>query len=235
MPVALDARHLTAELMDDPGIDPAVLDSALVGLARINAWSRAAAKLAAPILELARNTSGRPLRILDVACGGGDVPIRLHKAATAAGLSIEIEGCDNHPVAVAHATRAAEQCGVGIRFFLHDILSDPLPEGYDVVTSSLFLHHLSDDEAVVALRRMAAAGQRVIVSDLVRSRFTLLQVWIACHTLTRSRVNWYDGPVSVRAAFQPHEAAAIAARAGLVDVVVARCRPCRFLLTGRAG
>ncbi|HEY2786808.1 MAG TPA: methyltransferase domain-containing protein [Fimbriiglobus sp.] len=235
MPVEFDTRHLTAELMDNLGIAPAVLDSALVGLAHINAWTRSTACLAGPVLNQVRKTPGRTFRILDVASGAGDVPIRLYRAATAAGLSLEIDGCDVQPHAVSHANRMAKRCGSRVRFFRHDVLREPLPAGYDAVTCSLFLHHLTDGEAVTLLRRMADAGRVVYVCDLVRSRTTFLLVWIACHTLTRSRVNWSDGPASARAAFKPLEAAALAERAGMTDVVVARRRPCRFLLTGRKG
>ena len=235
MAVNLAVRHPTRERMDDPALPPAELGDALGGLARLNAWTRSAAGLSRRIRALARLTPDRPLRVLDIASGGGDVPIRIERAVAMAGFHIEVDGCDVQPVAVEFATRAANRVRSHARFFVHDVLRDPLPDGYDVVMSSLFLHHLSDDEAVFALRRMAAAGRVVFVTDLVRSRLALAQVWLACRLLTRSRVNWLDGPVSVRAAFTPAEAAALSRRAGWVDISVTRRRPCRFLLTGRAG
>jgi 2-polyprenyl-3-methyl-5-hydroxy-6-metoxy-1,4-benzoquinol methylase len=232
---SLVVRMPTRERMDDPALPPVELADALDGLARLNAWARSAAGLTGRILDLARQTPVRRIRVLDVASGGGDVPIRIERAVVAAGLPIEVDGCDVQPAAVEHATRAAARRSSKARFFVHDVVRDPLPGGYDVVTSSLFLHHLSDDEAVIALRRMAAAGRAVLVTDLVRSRSALLQVWIACRLLTRSRVNWHDGPASVRAAFTPAEAATLAKKADWADVAVTRRRPCRFLLTGRAG
>jgi len=231
----LAVRTPTRERMDDPALPPAELADALDGLSRLNVWTRSAAGITARILDLAGRSRGRPLRVLDVASGGGDVPIRLERAVAAAGIQIEVDGCDVQPTAVEYATRAAARRNSHARFFVHDVVRDPLPGGYDVVTSSLFLHHLSNDDAVTALRRMAAAGRVVFVTDLVRSRMALLQVWIACRLLTRSRVNWHDGPASVRAAFTPVEAADLAKRAGWADVALTKRRPCRFLLTGRAG
>jgi 2-polyprenyl-3-methyl-5-hydroxy-6-metoxy-1,4-benzoquinol methylase len=235
MAASLAVRMPTRERMDDPTLPPAELAGALDGLARLNAWARAAAGITGRILDLARQSPDRPIRVLDVASGGGDVPIRIERTVTAAGHPIDVDGCDLQPTAVEYATRAAERRNSNARFFVHDVVRDPLPGGYDVVTSSLFLHHLSNDDAVTALRRMATAGRVVLVTDLVRSRTALLQVWIACRLLTRSRVNWDDGPASVRAAFTPAEATELAKRAGWADVIVARRRPCRFLLTGRAG
>ena len=43
---------------------------------------------------------GSPIRVLDVASGGGDVPIALAKRASRAGIHVEIEGCDVSPEAV---------------------------------------------------------------------------------------------------------------------------------------
>jgi hypothetical protein len=82
---------------------------------------------------------------------------------------------------------------------------------------------------------MREAGSAVAVNDLTRSRAGLVLVWAACRLLTRSPVVHFDGPVSVRAAFTPREALALAERAGLAGATVVRRRPCRFLLTwGRA-
>ena len=117
-------------------------------------------------------------------------------------------------------------------FFTHDAIRDPLPDGFDVVTCSLFLHHLSDDDAGTVLRRIKdAAGRLVLVNDLARSRFNFLAVWLACHLTTRSRVVRFDGPASVRSAFTPAEAAALAGRAGMTGATVSHRFPCRFLLS----
>jgi 2-polyprenyl-3-methyl-5-hydroxy-6-metoxy-1,4-benzoquinol methylase len=215
--------------MDDPGLDPAEHRRALRGLARINRWSRSAAILWPVLRGVAKRVTGRPVRVLDVATGAGDVPVALWKRATATGLPVEIDACDVSPTALGHATAAAN--GTGVRFFRHDVLADPLPGGYDLVTCSLFLHHLSEPDAVSVLRRMREAGTAVAVNDLARSQLGFVLVWAACRLLTRSRVVHFDGPVSVRAAFTPREALTLAERAGLNGATVERRRPCRFLLT----
>ncbi|MFO0799898.1 MAG: methyltransferase domain-containing protein [Gemmataceae bacterium] len=221
---SLARRERVPELMDDPALDPAEHRRALVGLARLNRVSDSPGVLWPAIRELAR---GGPLRVLDVATGSGDVPRALAARAARAGLPVTVAGCDISPTAIDAARTAAP----GLPYFVHDVLRDPLPAGYDVVTCSLFLHHLSDDDAVTLLRRMAAAaGRRVLVNDLARSRFNYLSVWAACRLLTRSAVVRFDGPASVRSAFTPAEAAALARRAGLTGAAVRGRFPCRFLL-----
>lgn len=217
--------------MDDPGLDPAEHRRALQGLARINRWSRSAAILWSVLRDVAKRVTGRPVRVLDVATGAGDVPVSLWKHATAARLSVEVEACDVSPIALAHATESAKETSV--RFFRHDVLNDPLPDGFDLVTCSLFLHHLSETDAVTVLQRMKDAGGTVAVNDLSRSRAGFVLAWAACRVLTRSPVVHFDGPVSVRAAFTPREALVLAERAGLSGASVASRWPCRYLLTWR--
>lgn len=236
MPVlsALACRERVPELMDDPGLDPGEHRRALSGLARINRVSGSAGVLWPAIRQLARERSGKPLRVLDVATGSGDVPIRLWWKATDARVPLVVNGCDISPTAVAAAARNAEQAGTLAEFFVHDAIRQPLPAGYDVVTCSLFLHHLSEEDAIALLRRMAdAAGALVLVNDLARSRFNYLAVWVACHALSRSRVVRFDGPASVRSAFTPREALGLAEKAGLAGATVRWRFPCRFLLTWR--
>lgn len=233
MLASLSHRAVVPELMDDPGLDPAEHHRALNGLARINRWSRSTTILWPVLREVANRISGRPVRALDVATGAGDVPVGLWKRAKAAGVSVEIEACDVSPTALSHALVSAG--GAAVRFFRHDVLADPLPGGFDLVTCSLFLHHLSEPDAVTVLRRMKEAGTAVAVNDLSRSRSGYLLVWAACRLLTRSPVVHFDGPVSVRAAFTPREALALAERAGLSGSQVEPRWPCRLLLTwGRA-
>ncbi|MFM8702286.1 MAG: hypothetical protein ACKOHG_00140 [Planctomycetia bacterium] len=68
-----------AELMDDPSLATADHLHALSALARINAFSGTAPQLAAAIRRLtaAALPLDRPLEIVDVACGGGDVTLAL--------------------------------------------------------------------------------------------------------------------------------------------------------------
>jgi hypothetical protein len=225
------SRHLRPEVMDQPGLDPGKHRQALHSLRRINFWSGSAGILWPPLAALA-SAAGRPVRVLDVAAGGGDVPIRLWHRARRAGLPITIDGCDVSPVAVEHATRQAERDGAAVSFFVADALAGDLPSGYDAVVCSLFLHHLTEEHAVGLLRRMsAAAGRLVLVNDLLRSRFGLLLARVVTRLLSRSEVVHVDGPRSVEGAFTIAEAHEMAERAGLGGVTVVRRWPCRFLLS----
>lgn len=227
--MSLTRRHRQPELMDDPALDPAEHRRALADLARINAVSGSANVLWPPLRRLAKGLN-RPLKVLDVATGSGDVPAELHRRAVRTGLPIEFAGCDLSPLAVEVASRA----GSAVPVFPLDVLRDPLPAGYDVFTCSLFLHHLDESDAVALLCKMRAANPRLIlVNDLERSRFNYWAVWAASRLLSRSRVVHADGPLSVRGAFTVGEMEQMADAAGLHGATVRAKFPCRLLLEWR--
>ncbi|MGC8641736.1 MAG: methyltransferase domain-containing protein [Isosphaeraceae bacterium] len=230
-------RRRRPEIMDQPNLDRDEHVRALVGLHRINVLSRTASILWPEIARLAgaRTRTGKPLRILDVATGGGDTPLALARRAQRVGLPVEIDGCDISAQAIDYARSKAETTGTPVRFFQHNALDERLPAGYDVICCSLFLHHLAEDEAIGLLKQMAsAAGSLVLVDDLIRSRQGYLLAVIACHVLSRSRIVRNDGPVSVAAAYTPDEALALAERAGLSGAVLKRHWPRRFLVSWSA-
>jgi SAM-dependent methyltransferase len=229
----LEQRQLRPEVMDQPGLDPAQHARALGGLARINWWSRSAGILWPALLRQARATSA-PMRVLDLATGAGDLPIRLSRIARRNGMRLQIEGCDVSAVAVEYARRRAEEAGADVRFFVHDALTGPLLSGYDVAMSSLFLHHLLREQALAFLARMAEqAHYLALVNDLVRSSAGLLLAHVGTRLLSRSWVVHTDGPRSIEGAFTVAELRNLADEAGLAGAEVARRWPCRMLLTWR--
>lgn len=233
--IAADRR---AELMDDPALPQAEHHHALDALATLNAVSLTAGSLARGVIRLAdpRPLDGRPLRLIDVACGGGDVTLGL-AARLAAGLHtpdgtsrpVELVGLDISERAVGRARRLAACRGNhAVTFEVRDVVRDGCPP-CDIAVSSLFLHHLADDHAVGVLRAMAQAAVGGVVSDLVRSRLGLALATLGTTLLSTSRVARIDGPLSVRAARTPAEYAALATRAGLA-ATVRRVWPERVLI-----
>ncbi len=228
-------RRRVPELMDQPGLSEQMHQQALCGLHRVNWLSRSCEILWPSILELAEHLDRRPLRILDIASGGGDVTLRMARRAKRVGIDVEVDGCDVNRFAVMHARRQALAARVNtVGFFELDALTGPLPDDYDVVMCSLFLHHLDESNAARLLRRMSAAARHlVLVNDLRRTRTGYLLAWVGCRLLTRSRIVHADGPLSVAAAFTIDEVSEVAQQAGLAHAAVSRHWPQRFLLTWR--
>jgi len=217
--------------MDQVGLPAMEHAKALAGLTRLNWISGSSKILRPPLAKLAHLHARKTLRVLDLACGGGDVTIDLAKWARRARYSIEFVACDVSDLALNIGRKKAKESGQTIEFFQADVLSTDLPAGFDAIMCSLFLHHLKDLDAERLLRRMGrAAGSLVLVNDLVRSPQGYLLAWWASRVLTRSEIVQSDGPLSVEGAFTSSEALALATRAGLIEATISRHWPQRYLL-----
>ncbi len=218
--------------MDDPDLDRTRHLQALRALARINRVSFAGLRVYREILTIGRSRPG-PVRVLDVACGGGDVLVDVANRLRGSGLAVELRGCDVSEVAL-EAARLAVPRGADVDFLEADVIDGDIPGGHDLVCSSLFLHHLTDEAASQLLRRMAAVtAHTVLVQDLRRTRLGYLFAWVGLHTLTRSDVARSDGLVSVRAAFTLPEAEQLCSEAGLSGASVSRAWPQRYTIRWR--
>ena len=230
---ALNQRDRQPEVMDQPELDPAEHARALRGLRRINAISRSSLGLLRSLQAL-HSTASKPISVLELACGGGDIAIDLDRMARRSGLALEIRACDLNPEAIRLA-RANAQCRGGqVEFSVADALAEPGQDRVDVVYCTLFAHHLPDDAVVSLFRVMAArANHLVIVDDLIRSRLGYALAWAGTRLLSRSWVVHTDGPLSVRAAFTPQELLKLAERAGLSGAELQRFWPERQRLIWR--
>lgn len=232
---ALEQRARLPELMDQPGLDEQVHHEALRALGITNAFSLISGSLWRGLVELGAPWNSEPVRVLDIACGGGDNLRRLANLARCRGVPFKAQGCDISPAAVDYAQAATQDASItNVHFACLDALQDPLPQDFDVIMCTLFLHHLTEPDVVDMLQRMAAVARRgVLVDDLVRTRFGYALAWAGGRLLTRSSIVHTDGPLSVRASFTVDEFRALAERAELRGAVIRRHWPQRFLFAWR--
>ncbi|MGE3182998.1 MAG: methyltransferase domain-containing protein [Phycisphaerae bacterium] len=226
-------RRLEPEIMDDPALDADEHEAALRGLSRLNVISRSVAPFWRRIEPLLRATQ-QPLTLIDLACGGGDLAIGLARRAHDRRLPLRVTGCDFSGRAIAFSRRRAASLHVNADFFEMDVLRDRVPRAYDIVVNSLFVHHLTRQQAISFLRSAAAVANRLLlVDDLIRSRGGWVAAQAATKLVSRSAVVRQDGPQSVRAAFTTSEFSALARESGLQNAEVCRHWPFRQMLEFR--
>ena len=225
------------ELMDDPALNQAEHDQALTALARINWISSTATQLGRRVVRLlatARSTHCGPVRIIDIACGGGDLTTAVARyLGRRLEQPVEVLGLDVSERAIGWARQrhASSSQSATITFAQADIVCDGCPP-CDVAIHSLFLHHLDDDAAIELLRGMAAAVTAGgVFSDLIRSRLGLLLAHVGTTMLARSRVARVDGPLSVKAARTVVEYRQLLSIAGLPHAQIDRTWPERVCVS----
>ena len=100
------------------------------------------------------------------------------------------------------------------------------------------IYHTGDEKAVVGVADVTSApyadpkegDERLVVVDLRRTAMGLALAYLASRVATSSDVVRYDAPASVRSAYTPEEALALAERAGLRSATVRRVWPQRYVL-----
>lgn len=227
-----NSRLRQPEVMDQPGLLPQAHHVALRVLQRVNWLSRTPTVIWKEIARHARRD--RPLRVLDLACGGGDVALQISRRALHEGISLSVTGADMSETAIGFAREQAArhpELKGRLEYVTLDVLRDPFPADFDIIYCTLFLHHLDEPEAVHVLRKMhEAARVSVLVDDLRRTGLGYAMAWVVSRTLTRSPVVRVDGPISVRGAFTIKEAVTLAQQAGWAGVEAHNHWPQRFLM-----
>ena len=174
----------------------------------------------------------RPLRIVDVGCGYGDMLRRVDSWAKQCGLTVSLTGIDLNPDAI-RAAQAVTLPQQNIRFVAGDAFSAELGE-IDVVVSSLLTHHLEEPEIVRFLAWMEATT-RVgwFVNDLHRKSFPYRAFRAMAAVLPLHPFPQHDGLVSIRRSFRREDWERLCAAAGVgAEARIVAYRPAR-LCVGR--
>jgi ubiquinone/menaquinone biosynthesis C-methylase UbiE len=215
-------RRETEELLDRAGHDPAELAANLQDIRTVNRLAGGVATVLCHLPGLLGHLpGGRPVEILDLATGGGDIPLSLAAWAERQGRPLHLTVTDRSPEILAEARRTLGDVP-GVTFSVCDARAVPMPErSFDVVLCSLSLHHFAPGEAVQVLRemdRLSCTG--FIVNDIRRCLAGYVAAWAASRVATRNRLTRHDMPLSVLRAYTPDELRALLRQAGIRDASV---------------
>jgi ubiquinone/menaquinone biosynthesis C-methylase UbiE len=146
-------------------------------------------------------------------------------------FDVRIVGVDRHAETVA-AAREADERDARFTIVRGDALAVPFADGsFDYALCSMFLHHLSDDEAVTVLSEMGRLSRRgVIAADLLRHRRAY--AWVRALTVFSNPIVRHDAAVSVAQAFTREEVLVLRELAGLGFAGYYRHFGHRFVLAG---
>jgi SAM-dependent methyltransferase len=116
------------------------------------------------LLDLAAPAHGED--VLDVGCGTGTLAIAIHRMVSPG----RVHGIDASHEMIEFAKKKAAKVGADIDLRVALIEALPFPDGsFDLVTSSLMLHHLPDDlkrTGLAEIRRVLKPGGRFLAMDL---------------------------------------------------------------------
>ena len=204
--------------MDQP-CSREVLRACLRDIARTNRWTLGYR----PVLHWLNDVAAAlapldgPLRILDVGCGYGDLLRRVEQWAQARGLAVALTGLDLNPDATAIAAEASPASS-RIQWVTADVLTYSPPSPPHLVVSSLFTHHLAEEQIIRFLRWMEEHAQLGwFINDLSRAPIPYHLFCVFAKLMRLHPFVQYDGPVSIARSFIPAEWNSMCAAAGLRD------------------
>ena len=201
--------------MDAHDVDPRELGRALKFIRRVNSllgYTRATLRHLERFSR--RWKRGERITIIDFATGSADIPRAILKWAERRGFDIRIVGVDLH-AATAHIAAEQNDDDPRLRIVQCDVLNLPFDAGsFDYALTAMFLHHLSDEDAVAVLKAMNRVARRgIVAADLLRTRRAYR--WISLFTAFSSEMIRHDARVSVAQAFSKQEVLRLRDAAGL--------------------
>lgn len=208
-------RSDAAELMDTDCTDVGDYARCLADLAQVNAVTLARRPTLAFLdRAMRRRAPGEAISVFDVAYGHGDMLRTIARWAGRRGRAVRLGGVDLNPDAAAAARRASP--GLALDLASGDVLGFEPAAPYDYIVSSLFTHHLTDDQVVAFLVWMERhAGHGWFVNDLHRHALPYHGFRVLARAMRWHRFVRHDGPVSIARAFRQTEWRMLLQRAGV--------------------
>ncbi len=158
---------------------------------------------------------GRPLEVVDVGSGYGDLLRLLDAWATRNQVKVQLTGVDSNPWSRQAAAEAAPH-GRHVQWITADAFAYQPPRGIDVIVSSQFTHHLPNPLVVKFLRWMEASARLGwFVNDLHRHAVPFHFFRHFAKLAGFHRVVQYDGLVSIARSFTVADWEALLAEAGI--------------------
>ena len=195
----LSQRSSQPELMDTQTVSYEQFRHCLREMETINNWTLAYG----PTLRwLKRISQSKPLStIIDVGSGGGDMLRHIVRQSSECTSDTQFIGIDLNP----WSKKAAEEwsCYMPIHFETGDVFDfEPTQHG-DVIISSLFAHHLNDEQLVQFLQWMERHATRGwFINDLHRHWLPYYFIKASTRLLSRNPLIKHDAAVSVSRAFR---------------------------------
>lgn len=225
----LSVTPLGVELLDDPAADPGTVMRSLRNIARSNRWFGGAAAVRHGLERVLRGVSpARPLTLLDLGTGSGDLPRHAVRWARGQGFELRPVGMELSRTAAAMARRSGLPCAVACA-------GAPPVRGkaVDLVLVSQVAHHLDRDSSIRLIRICDALARiGVVLADLRRGHLAALAFAVGARALRFDPVTIADGLTSIRRGYTSGELRALLAAAG-VSARVARRPGYRLVATWR--
>ena len=203
-------RSLEKELLDGEDIDYKDISRNLQELDFINAHLGGHAITISGFKKLLGKRT--KISVCEIGCGGGDNLNALEIYCRKKGIEVEFIGIDINAECIEYARSNTRDKNT--LFIVDDYKKVQFDKKPDILFSSLFCHHFSDDELVEMLQWMktyAAVG--VFINDLQRHPLAYYAIRLLTKCFSKSYLVRNDAPLSVLRGFKKKDWISLFARA----------------------
>ncbi|HUC80227.1 MAG TPA: methyltransferase domain-containing protein [Flavisolibacter sp.] len=195
-------RSYKKELLDGANIPFSDIRRNMQELDTINRLLGGHAITQAGVAALLQNTTPKKqILIVEIGCGGGDNLRAIETWAQKKKLSVSLTGVDMNSECIAFAESV--EANKGISFVHSDYRQATFTTKPDIVFSSLFCHHFTDDEMMQQLQWMqqnSALG--FFINDLHRHPLAYYSIKALTALFSKSYLVKNDAPLSVQRGFK---------------------------------
>jgi len=182
--------------------------------------------------EIEANDIGE-FSVLDVGCGSGELLRYIAEFARDSVRTARLTGIDLNEIS-ASIMRNASHDFPEISSFRGDAFRLPFADGaFDYAISSLFFHHLTDEQIPLVLNEMSRVARcGIYVIDLHRHPMAYVLYKLFCVVFRISPLVRHDGSLSILRGFRPAELLDLLKSSNLRLKKIERTAPYRIVISG---
>lgn len=230
-----ETRSLKLERIDTGDYTPEEYERFLHDIRLVNRFAGDRRALKKTLLREIEKENLKEFSVLDVGAGSGELLREAGKFARQKNKTAHLFGLELNARS-ADAILEESKHFAEIKSVQANALNLPFAgKTFDYAISSLFTHHLTDEQIVKTLSEMKRVTRRkIFVIDLYRHRNAYFFYKIFCVAFRISPLVRHDGSLSILRSFKPGELKELGSRAGFENISVRKIFPFRLVLEARS-
>lgn len=210
-------RSFQKELLDNPSMPFEEIQLNMKELNTINSLLGGHKITISGLRKLVSGVEDFPVAVMEIGCGGGDNLKALRTWSLKRNSVFLFSGVDINPFCISFAKQAFPEAA----YFVADYRQLDLEELPDILYSSLFCHHFTDDELVEQLSWMYRHCKLgFFINDLHRHWLAYYSIRLLTAVFSRSRLVKHDAPLSVKRGFRRADWIRLLQKAGISDAEI---------------
>lgn len=204
--IDFSTRSTEAEAMDDPAVGTEALHAVFEDLNRTNTILGGQRITLNAVKKMMEDNPSTGYTICDMGCGDGDLLRRLAFQCRHMPVKTRFIGIDSSRAALAIAVEKSKGYPE-IGFSNHNLLEiERAGIKCDIVLCSLTLHHFSENELPLLVRKFAGIARLgIIINDLQRNKLAYYLFKAFSRIFIKTKIAKQDGLISIRRGFSRKE------------------------------